>query len=624
MLSDADEKARAFVAGELQGEELEAFERALDADASLRQRVAALAVDLTDGTMTLRSPHTAGELPVLEHRLELGPLLGRGGMAHVHAATQRHLGREVAVKSLRPGARGWARDKLIQEARITGFLEHPGIVPVHDLIETPDGEVQVVLKRVEGDSWAQLIANPERISARFDGERIDWHVNIAIAVCRALHFAHERGVLHRDLKPANVMIGQLDEVYLLDWGVAGTFGSHAHAALPAVRDLPFAGTLNHMAPEQVRSQVERLTPATDTFLLGTCLYQAVYGRAPFAGRRLAERMERPDAPIDFPPDAQTPDELVALLKRALQLEPAERFPDAHSFRLALETYARHRDARRLARRANEHAVAARAAWERGDRVAAEAAAADADFGFRAALELNPDDPQARERRNALASDRVRFAAAHEPRAASWLLETLAAPPTQLVQQVDRALQAERGERERLEQIAEGADRRIGLGAKQLMLGAFGAIWASGFAFFAFSPPEHPSTVGAFLLGYLALGVAGTIRARRQLLQHRLNREMMLVHLSWLLASAMLSFLAPQLGLQLPALWVPLMLLFALGMAAIAAIVEPSSMVPAIGWAIAALIGALFPSSMRWVVLLGALLHGFWPFAVSWRFGRKPA
>ncbi|MBL8913834.1 MAG: serine/threonine protein kinase [Archangium sp.] len=620
---DADQRARAFVAGELSGAELEAFERELDVDSKLRRLVAALSADLTaDGGGTVRSARPPVPSPALERGLELGTLLGRGGMAHVHAAVQRHLGREVAVKSLRPGAVGWARDKLIQEARITGFLEHPGIVPVHDLLEAPDGEVQVVLKRVEGKSWAQLMLVPMEIAERFGGDPIDWHVNVAISVSRSLHFAHQRGVLHRDLKPANVMIGRLDEVYLLDWGVAGTFGAHDNAALPAVRDLPFAGTPMHMAPEQLLSQVDRLTPATDTFLLATCLYQAVYGKPPFAGRRLAERIEHPEVPPEFPAGADAPEELVELLQRALQLEPAARFQDADAFRLALEGYARNRDARKLGRRALEHAVAARAAWERGDRVVAEAAAADAEFGFRAALELNPGDVQTRERRDALASDRVRFAAAHDPRAASWLLDTLSAPPTQLVQQVDRALQTERGERARLEEIAKGADRRIGLGTKQIMLGAFGAIWAGAFVFFTIFPPEHATTVGAFLVGYLGLGVAGTVRGRAQLLQHRLNREMMFVHLSWLSTSALLSFLAPSLGLQFPTLWVPLMLLFALGMAAIAVIVEVSSMVPAIVWGLAALIGALFPETLRWAVLLGALLHGFWPLLVSLRFARK--
>jgi eukaryotic-like serine/threonine-protein kinase len=617
-----DALALAFVKGELTGSTLERFEQALDADPALQQQVADLARDVTlpaTSSLAARHPQRALSGDPSDRHLRRGPLLGSGGMARVFSAVQTHLGREVAVKTLPRGADAFARAKLVQEARITGFLEHPGIVPVHDLIEDEQGELQVVLKRIEGQSWLWLISRPDEVRARFQVDPLDWHVSVAIAVCNAIQLAHERGVVHRDIKPANVMVGRFGEVYLLDWGVAGTLAPDPRGLLPSVAEAPFAGTLSCMAPEQVAADVTRIGPATDTFLLGSSLFHAMYGAAPFALVGLDERRARLEARAKFPERGEVPHELVTIVKRALEPEASERFGTAEALRRALEAYRRHGDARRLAQRAAAKAAQARRAWAVGDRAAGEQAASDAEFGFRAALELRPDDTGVQQLRAQLATDRVRFAVERgEPAAASWLLAGHSAPPATLVNEVGQAVEVERSERERLERIARDGDRRTGLTTKRVLLAVLGLAWVSFWGWTALVPPAAAWPMSVFLVGCIAFGAAGTFTSRRELFEHRLNREMMLCQLAMAAAGAVLGLLAGPLGLAVPTVLVLMMLTFALGMGAIAAIVEPTSLVPSLCWVAAAVVSAVWPAALSAALVLAAAVHAVVPLWVSFR------
>lgn len=212
----------------------------------------------TISTPAAEEPVCIASLPVLggaHGDLQLGERIGDGGMGVVRVARQQALQRDVAVKIVRPDGtrRSVAMGELVREARIAGGLEHPNIVPVHALARDDQGQVLLIMKRIEGRSWASLLA--ERTSAA-DG--LNTHLSTLMDVARAVHFAHARGLVHRDLKPANVMVGSFGEVYLLDWGIAVPVGT-------VTREI--CGTPSFLAPEMVTPEAV-IDGQTDVYLLG--------------------------------------------------------------------------------------------------------------------------------------------------------------------------------------------------------------------------------------------------------------------------------------------------------------------------------------------------------------------
>jgi len=270
----------------------------------------------------LRDAAASPDLAGTRYRL-LGPL-GRGGMGAVFLVEDAELGRKVALKILDlPDSSGDLAGRLIREARILARLEHPGIVPVHDVGTLPDGRVYYTMKFVEGqrlDEHAGRLSLPERLRMF---ERI----------CEAVAFAHDRGVLHRDLKPGNIMVGPFGEVLVLDWGVAKlvrpagpetvTSASEAPASIlpPAAADTAHGsvlGTPGYMAPEQARGEVERLDGRADVYSLGAILQFLIAGSE-------AAREEAPRA-------------LAAICAKAMASEAAARYASAEELAAEVRRY----------------------------------------------------------------------------------------------------------------------------------------------------------------------------------------------------------------------------------------------------------------------------------------------
>jgi eukaryotic-like serine/threonine-protein kinase len=208
--------------------------------------------------------------------------VARGGMGVVYAAEDELLRRRVALKVIEvPGSESELAHRLTREARVLARLEHPGIVPVHDVGTLPDGRVFYTMKFVQGkrlDHYIESLAStPDRL-------------RIFLRICDAVAFAHARGVLHRDLKPANVMVGPFGEVLVMDWGLAKILADatpdeanrpgDSVAPLPADRsegnsrgtgDGSVMGTPGYMSPEQARGETELLDARSDIFSLGILL-----------------------------------------------------------------------------------------------------------------------------------------------------------------------------------------------------------------------------------------------------------------------------------------------------------------------------------------------------------------
>ena len=279
-----------------------------------------------------------------------GRELGRGGMGRVGLVFDTVLGREVALKELLGGERVAADGlsigvvtRFLREARITGQLEHPGIVPVYELGQRDDGTLYYTMKAIRGRSLAA-----ELREAREPADRLALMGRFR-DVCEAVAYAHSRGVVHRDLKPDNVMVGEFGETLVVDWGIAKVRGEDEtrppseHDTRSSARPLALLegsvgtlaghaiGTPAYMSPEQARGELASIDERSDVWGLGAILFEILTGRAPFTGQNAREVLHRvleesPPRVRTIAPDA--PPELAAIADRALSRDPTSRYPGA--------------------------------------------------------------------------------------------------------------------------------------------------------------------------------------------------------------------------------------------------------------------------------------------------------
>ncbi len=485
--------------------------------------------------------------------LELEEELGRGGMGVVRLATQRALGRKVAVKQLRPGAGDEPSAlRLLQEAWITGAVEHPNVVPIHDVdFGGADGPL-VVFKRIEGSPWSQLLADPGEVRRRFGIEdALEWQLRTLMQVCTAVHYAHSRGILHRDLKPENVMIGEYGEVYVVDWGIAVSMRDDGGGRLPLARDVcGLAGTPAYMAPEMMAGDGAQLGPHTDVYLLGGLLHALLTGRPPHRGATPLElALDALRADRELPPDTST--ELAAICHRALAPDPAARFESADALRHALQAFLDHRSSDGLAARTEARLVdlLARVATPRGgfeEQLEIYRLFGECRFGFRQALESWPGNARAAaglERATRALVERELAVGNHE--AASALLAELERPPADLVERAAEARLAAEAERRRVEalqRLATDLDARVGRRMRVTFAAVMALLWmalpvwrlATGT-----EPESYASMIRSpllFALVALALAVLG----RRTLLSNAFNRRVVATVVLALFAQTLLN------------------------------------------------------------------------------------
>jgi len=341
-------------------------------------------------------------------RYTLHSLLGQGGMGEVVLAFDEQIGREVAVKRIRaeaPSAEELSR--FLREARVQGRLQHPAVVPVHDLAFDKRGKPYFVMKRLAGTTMAERL---DKIRAGDpDEDRSRRELLRAFAdVCLAIEFAHNAStsIIHRDLKPANIMLGEYGEVYVLDWGIARAVTDaddqvdETRARRAAELELDSGetrvgtvlGTPAYMAPEQLAG--ERAGPAADIYALGCILYEIASGHPLHAGRRSLTKILKP---LDAKPSSKRPDsppELDAICERATKLDPALRYPSARALGEAVQAFLDgDRDVAVRRELAVHHVTAARAALERGSDEANRRAAMQAAGR---ALALDPTAAEAAE------------------------------------------------------------------------------------------------------------------------------------------------------------------------------------------------------------------------------------
>ncbi len=342
-------------------------------------------------------------------RYRVARRIGKGGMGEVMAARDEQIGRDVAIKRMRASAPSErAIKRFLREASIQGRLEHPAIVPVHEIGHDTDGLPFFAMKKLTGTTLAKILTDnrAEREAGSRQMFTLQRVLRAFAEVCLAVEFAHVRGVVHRDLKPDNIMLGDFGEVYVLDWGVAkvvgedegefsdvdssGGSGEHATAAGTTI------GTPGYMAPEQVRGNAD-IDGRADIYTLGCLLFEILAGEPlhPRGYEGLQSALLRNDnRPSERAPDRKIPPELDALCAHATTPDREVRVQTARELGDRVQHYLDgDRDLALRRGLAREHLVLARQAFtgdsddHRRQAIRESAAALALDPSLKGAAEL---------------------------------------------------------------------------------------------------------------------------------------------------------------------------------------------------------------------------------------------
>ncbi len=504
-----------------------------------------------------------GDRHTLSGRLEILGTLGEGGMGVVRLGRQLALHREVAVKELLEARRGSDSSvlKLLQEAWLAGSLEHPNVVPVYDIEVEEDGEPRIVMKRIQGSPWGDLMADGEAVAERFgEHDLLEWNLMVWLQVANAVRYAHDRGIVHLDLKPDNVMLGAFGEVYLVDWGLAMSLEPGGDGRFPlasAVNEV--IGTPSYLAPEMLSRDGSKLCRQTDVYLMGSVLFEILSGSPPHQGDSLIAIFYQAATTTPELPDA-VPEELRAICRRAMAMDPADRYESVDAFRAAVRLYLQSRGSRALSDEARKQMEVLHSATGKPLSAEPEEAQAQRDevhrafnearFGFRQALAAWPDNRDATDglRETLLTMVELLLGAGDAPAAASMLSQA-EDPPAELrgrVEEARRRHAAEAARIKELERLGDDMDLAIGRRTRLFVLGLLGTLFAC-YPLYAWIFPGSPEsyqrqfTIPAFYLGLaLVLGYFGRESLGRTLVNRRLFStlvtlllaQMLLVGIAW--------------------------------------------------------------------------------------------
>jgi serine/threonine protein kinase len=310
---------------------------------------------------TMRGPAMAADAAFRKVRLH-----GKGGLGEVYLARDERLHREVALKEMQPKLHDdpHSQARFLREAEITASLQHPGVVPVHELSRDDQGRPFYTMKFIHGETLLDAIRRFHKQEAStaepgqspggplFSRQSVEFRrlLGRIIDVCNVVAYAHSRNVIHRDLKPANVMLGEYGETVIIDWGLArrtrdpATVADGADAAVTRV-DAPMTGagnavgTPNYMSPEQARGLLEEVGPKSDVFSLGATLYHLLTGRPPYSGESQAQALELACAG-KFTRPAKVirgvPAPLESICLKAMRARPEDRYATAAELAADLE------------------------------------------------------------------------------------------------------------------------------------------------------------------------------------------------------------------------------------------------------------------------------------------------
>jgi len=282
--------------------------------------------------------------------------LGRGGMGAVFSTVDQDVRRKVAMKVMLPKtATSPAHIKrFLEEAQITGQLEHPNIVPVHEVGINEESNIYFTMKMVRGENLDDVLDWIAQGNVDYQQKySLGVLLQIFMKVCDAVGYAHAKGVLHRDLKPENIMVGDFGEVLLMDWGLAKVLGredvntegrqSADQTNIYQTMEGQVMGTPAYMSPEQAFGKISELDERSDIFSLGGILYKILTRQAPYRGKNAREALEKARKRQLQPPDLRAPElkippELVAVCMKAMARGQDERYGSAEELKDDIQRY----------------------------------------------------------------------------------------------------------------------------------------------------------------------------------------------------------------------------------------------------------------------------------------------